>query len=202
MGKIDVKKFLKERINEKRGKVLNPEGNVVGIHPGIMFFTIGERVGERKGFEISNEYRKKIGNKKLYVAEKKKGNVLIIAPEGHEALKRKKVFIKGFKIINPREKVTGKKFKARIRHLGELHSGKLWKNGARPTRDLARGRIQIHSRNLSPALQLDGKIKKMGTNERRWMFKFNKAVEGVAEGQIIVLHDGERLVCGGEIRLK
>lgn len=163
LGKIDVKKFLHSRIKDKKGVVVSPSGEVVGSHNGQMFFTIGERVGDRKGFVISNEYRKGVRGKRLFVARKLSGNKLMVAPEGSKELRTRVVFIKGFKFVNGKE-MSG--LKGRIRHLGELHSGKLSKAGG------------------------------------RWKFVFAKGVEGIAEGQLIVLHKGTRLVGGGEIRLR
>lgn len=122
LGKINVKSFLKERIKQKPGKIKTPEGEVVGDHPGIMFFTTGERVRETKGLKLEREWSKK-HREKLYIAEKKiKENTLIIVPENHQLLKRKKVVLKNFKKLS-----TGKNLKARIRHLGTLHAGTLKK---------------------------------------------------------------------------
>ncbi|MBI5804246.1 hypothetical protein HY450_03315, partial [Candidatus Pacearchaeota archaeon] len=115
--------FLKKKIKEKEGKLISPEGENIGKHPGAMFFTIGERATEGKGFEID---RKKTGNRRLYVAEKKKNNVLVIAHEGDPSLERKWLYIKNFHIINKKEKLP-EMMKARIRHLGELFPGRLKK---------------------------------------------------------------------------
>lgn len=164
VGNVDMKKFLKRKIKEKRGDILASSGEVVGSHLGIMFFTIGERIRERKGFTIDKEWKKKHPGK-LYVARKISGNKLVIAEAGDKILKRKKVFAKNFRLVNGGEKINGKKFKGRIRHLGGLHLGTLKKK------------------------------------EKRWVFEFSKGLEGVAEGQQIVLYNGERVVGGGEIRL-
>lgn len=163
LGQIDLKDFLKQRIKEKEGKVVDSSGVVVGKHPGMTFFTIGERVGERKGFEIYSSYRNKIGHAKLFVAAKKKGNVLVVAPEGSTLLRRRKIYVNGLKFISGVEPGA---MSGRIRHLGELNRGVLRKIGS------------------------------------RWVFEFLKGVEGLAEGQWIVLYKGEKVVGGGEIRLK
>lgn len=174
LGKIDMKKFLRERIKEKKGKVLSHEGEVVGSHNGVMFFTIGERVRDSKGIKVEDKFRRKFPGR-LFIAEKKRGNVLVIAPQGHEILRRKKVYIKDLKWINKEE---GKGLRARIRHLGLLEKGRLrkenWKKGVPPTYP----------------------------KRFRWTFVFDKGVEGVAEGQFIVLYKGERVVGSGEIRLR
>lgn len=45
VGTVDIKTLLKEYISEKQGDVLNEQGEVIGYHPGVMFYTIGERHG-------------------------------------------------------------------------------------------------------------------------------------------------------------
>lgn len=140
LGKIDMKKFLQERIKKKKGKVLSHEGKKVGEHPGVMYFTIGERVRDAKGLNIDNSYRKRFTGR-LFIA-KKRGNTIVIAPEGHELLKTKKVFIKGFGWSGEREKIPSK-LKARIRHLGELNSGKLSKKNGRWVFEFDKGVVGV-----------------------------------------------------------
>jgi tRNA-specific 2-thiouridylase len=45
VGKVDMKDFLKHFLKEKKGKVLDENGSVLGHHPGSIFFTLGERHG-------------------------------------------------------------------------------------------------------------------------------------------------------------
>jgi tRNA-specific 2-thiouridylase len=45
IGKIDLKEFLAHYIQSEPGNVLNEKGEIIGIHPGALFFTIGERHG-------------------------------------------------------------------------------------------------------------------------------------------------------------
>ena len=45
IGKVDVKEFLSHYIETKPGKVLDDKGKGIGIHPGSLLFTIGERHG-------------------------------------------------------------------------------------------------------------------------------------------------------------
>ena len=123
VGNIDFKGFLRNKVREKKGNVFSPEGKVIGTHPGAFFFTIGERVGEGKGILIEKDYRNK-HHGKIYVAAKK-ANSLVVAPENHLLLKRKEVTIKNIHFISGKT-ILGK-FKARIRHLGKLHSGTLKK---------------------------------------------------------------------------
>lgn len=45
VGTIDIKTLLKRYIDEREGNVLDEEGKIIGIHEGVMFYTIGERHG-------------------------------------------------------------------------------------------------------------------------------------------------------------
>jgi tRNA-uridine 2-sulfurtransferase len=45
IGEVNIKEFLKQQITEKKGNLLDTEGNVVGEHDGAWFYTIGQRHG-------------------------------------------------------------------------------------------------------------------------------------------------------------
>ena len=45
LGLLDMKEFLSHYIETHEGDVLDRSGNVIGKHPGALFFTIGERHG-------------------------------------------------------------------------------------------------------------------------------------------------------------
>jgi tRNA-specific 2-thiouridylase len=51
IGKVDLKDFLSHYVKTEKGNVLNEDGEVIGTHPGALFFTIGER----HGFTISKK---------------------------------------------------------------------------------------------------------------------------------------------------
>ena len=147
IGKQNMKLFLKDRIKTIPGKVLSPDKVVVGTHPGIAFFTIGERVGDKTGVIINNKYRN-LQNSKLYVADKIKNN-LIVAPANHKILKKSIIKLKSLHIINSKVKFP-KKLKARIRHLGEFVNGDLIKNNgkyifrlSKPIEQIAPGQILV-----------------------------------------------------------
>jgi tRNA-specific 2-thiouridylase len=157
LGKTpNIKSFLEKTIKKKKGKILSPEGKLLGHHPGASYFTIGQKVLEHLGMQIHKP--KEYAQKRYYVAEKRNSNILIAAPEGHPILKKKSVKLMSFHAINPKEAIP-KKMTARIRHLGQLHKG-----------------------------TLKGSI-----------FTFKKPVEGIAEGQAIVLYNGRQVIGGGEI---
>ena len=45
VGKVPMKEFLGQRIVKRKGKVIDTDGNVLGEHDGVEFFTIGQRQG-------------------------------------------------------------------------------------------------------------------------------------------------------------
>ena len=45
IGDIDVHKFLAERLGSNPGEVVDTQGNVIGAHQGLWFYTIGQRHG-------------------------------------------------------------------------------------------------------------------------------------------------------------
>ncbi len=45
LGMLDMKDFLAHYIKPKKGSVLNNEGEAIGIHDGVVFYTLGERHG-------------------------------------------------------------------------------------------------------------------------------------------------------------
>lgn len=45
IGPVNVNAFLKERIQPKDGEVISTDGQVIGAHEGVWFYTIGQRGG-------------------------------------------------------------------------------------------------------------------------------------------------------------
>ena len=120
IGKVNLKNFLQKKIKPKKGKILSPEGKIIGQHDGIYYYTIGQRIGPRFGIEIEKEGGKQL--KRWYVAKKiSKTNLLIAAPERHPLLYRKEIIIKNpswiSEIPNKNKIYT---VHARIRQVGEL----------------------------------------------------------------------------------
>ncbi len=124
IGKVNLKDFLKKKIKPKKGKILNPEGQQIGIHDGIYYYTIGQRIGPRFGIDIKKEIGYEQSMKKYYIAKKDaKKNIITVAPEGHKILYQKDLIIKSPHWINKTPKPG--KYYARIRNVGELLSSKL-----------------------------------------------------------------------------
>ena len=124
IGKINLKKFLQQKIKNKAGKIFDPEGKQIGTHDGIYYYTIGQRIGPRFGIEVEKK-DKKGQVKKWYVARKiLKTNTIIAAPENHPLNFRKEIWLNQPHWISETPK-NNMKVLTRIRQVGELLSSKL-----------------------------------------------------------------------------
>jgi tRNA-specific 2-thiouridylase len=92
LGNIHLSDFLSDFIDEKKGKVLDTSGKVLGSHSGAHQFTIGQRRGLKiGGFD-----------KPKYVAEKNiKTNTVVLADENDPALLSSEVDLINVNFINP-----------------------------------------------------------------------------------------------------
>lgn len=120
VGNVEAREFLKRRLKEKKGLVVDVKGGVVGEHEGIWFYTIGQR----GGWKLSRRGQKRFasGGKTpiLYVIEKRANKNELVVGVAEEANKEKMRvgelnWIKGK--VGEEEL---KKVRVRIRHTGEL----------------------------------------------------------------------------------
>ncbi len=169
IGKINMKDFLSKKIKPKKGNIVNPKGEIIGQHDGIYYYTIGQRLGPRYGFEIKKDSDDKQNLNRWYVARKDaKKNLLVAAPEGHPLLYRKEITVLDPHWISekPPIKPNGKtKVFARIRQVGELIPAKLSYN----------------------------------EKKKKFQITLNRAITGVSEGQAIVLYKSKEVLGGGVI---
>ncbi len=177
IGKINLKEFLQKKIKPKRGIILDPEGNKLGEHDGIFYYTIGQRIGSRYGIEISKPEKMQ---KKWYVARKiPETNIIIAAPEGHKLNFRKEIIIKNPYWISEKPKNNSRVLYSNPRSI---------KSPSRPAKVLAR--IRQVGELLPSVLQYKNK---------KYKIILNKAITGVSQGQAIVLYQGEKCLGGGVI---
>lgn len=126
IGEINVHDFLKERLGENPGEVVDTKGNVIGEHKGLWFYTIGQR----HGFTLKGKIRTENNEWKhvvppFYVIAKDVKNNQLVVGFGEET------YTDSFSVsrmhwINP---VTDTVFQeekdirvdVRIRHTGKLH---------------------------------------------------------------------------------
>ncbi len=110
VGQLDLKEFLKEFIEEKDGDVLDMEGNVVGKHRGVLFYTLGER----HGFEI---FKKTPNESPLYVISKDlKNNTITVSDSPFSKDDDKEVPIESVNWVSGQTPDLSKKYQARIRY--------------------------------------------------------------------------------------
>ena len=120
VGNVKAREFLKRRLKEKRGLVVDVRGGVVGEHEGIWFYTIGQR----GGWKLNRRAQRKFVNKGempvLYVIEKRARENQLVVGVAEEATKEKMRvgnlnWVKGRLREGELEGV-----KVRIRHTGDL----------------------------------------------------------------------------------
>lgn len=134
IGKINLKDFLSKKIRPKKGKIFDPDGKIIGEHDGIYFYTIGQRLGPRYGFEVERQDPNTKRMSRWYVAKKNaKTNVLIAAPEGHSLLLRKEITVKELHLIDEVKEnfLKHKKVFSRIRQVGELIPSTVYKKNGK-----------------------------------------------------------------------
>jgi len=102
VGEVPMKEFLQKEIRPRPGKIIL-NGEIVGEHSGLPFYTIGERVG--------------INSKPYFVADKiLKSNELIIAKEGDAILFKNEIIVKDVRWIGGQPFKFPFKCMARLRH--------------------------------------------------------------------------------------
>ena len=75
IGERNFKKFLQQYLPAQRGKIFDLEGNEVGAHDGLMYYTLGQRrglnIGGRKGGNGERWFviKKDLENNILYVSQ-------------------------------------------------------------------------------------------------------------------------------------
>ncbi|MBX4181666.1 tRNA 2-thiouridine(34) synthase MnmA [Candidatus Parcubacteria bacterium] len=114
LGDVSMEDFLSHYIDIKPGKVVNTDGQVIGTHKGLPFYTIGER----HGFEVT---KKSADSSPFYIVAKDvKTNALVVSNDIAEIkdLSPQKVVLKN---VNWIHEPLVPELTARIRY----HGGKL-----------------------------------------------------------------------------
>lgn len=112
IGDIDVRQYVRERINIVPGSVEDVDGNVIGTHEGIQLYTIGQR----HGFTVTN-YQ----GEPLYVVRKDVDrNVLVVGRGAESDVLSFNVSDLHFGFEGADELLFGDEVSVRIRHLGDL----------------------------------------------------------------------------------
>lgn len=78
LGKVSINDFLRLYIPDQPGEIINTEGRVVGEHPGLHHFTLGQRKG--MGVPSNTDHQRYV-----VVAKDFKTNQLVVAFDGPDA---------------------------------------------------------------------------------------------------------------------
>ena len=112
IGEVDIKEFLKQRIEEKKGKVVTSAGEEVGDHDGVSFLTIGQRHGFR--------LKKYFGDPMYVIAKDAETNTLTVGT--HDEALRDTFDVTDLSWVGRDPLTAGDEISCdlRIRHLGKL----------------------------------------------------------------------------------
>ena len=76
IGQVELRRFLKEYINPRKGEVITVDGEKIGEHEGIFYYTIGQRHGLDLG--------SKTGQESYYIVEKRLADNIIVVAKGQD----------------------------------------------------------------------------------------------------------------------
>ncbi len=83
LGSLDFNSFLQEKLGKKKGKIIDKQGNILGEHQGLWFYTIGQRKS------INIPVKKGRTGLPWFVAEKDiKKNTLVVSQNEKDLLKK------------------------------------------------------------------------------------------------------------------
>ncbi|MFA5934284.1 MAG: tRNA 2-thiouridine(34) synthase MnmA [Candidatus Paceibacterota bacterium] len=175
IGKIDIKDFLKNYIEEKKGEVLNEEGEVIGTHDGVFYLTVGQRHGFKVTQIDADKTRTYADIGPYYIIAKNiKDNTIVVSQNPNKILVGgidfKKIKIKNINWTLDEEPDFSKKYSARIRYRQPLEECKIVKS-------------------------LKSKVESGEEIE----INFIKPQKAITAGQSIVIYDGEACLGGGII---
>jgi len=120
VGDVEAREFLKRRLNEKRGLVVDIKGQVVGEHEGIWFYTIGQRGGWKLNRRAQKRFADGGKTPILYVIEKRVSKNELVVGAAKEANKEDMKVGELNWIKGRMEERELRGLKVRIRHTGEL----------------------------------------------------------------------------------
>ncbi len=172
VGNVEVREFLRRRLEEKPGEVVDASGKVIGKHKGVAFYTIGERGGwtldpRTQKLQTSRTQDGDV-TKVYYVVDKVAATNRLIVGDKNEVMS-KKLVVSGLSFVNQSkgENMDTKDLYVRIRHGGEV--------------------IKIQE------------LKNSRNQDKEVVFELEKEVFGVASGQSAALYTGIGECLGGGI---
>ncbi len=183
IGDINVHNFLKERLGENPGEVVDTAGNIIGSHKGLWFYT----VGQRNGFQINAKTVIKMDDgttidkhniPPFYVIRKNPEKNQLVVGFGHETLTNT--------------------FEVRDMHWIVAENKKL---------ALLTSNDTEHKTELFVRIRHTGELLKCGLeiaeNNKNYNVKLIQPTKGIAEGQSAVFYEkisteaGTEMICLG-----
>ncbi len=177
VGNVEAREFLARRLKENPGKVINKEGEVIGTHDGVWFYTIGQRGGWNLTPEAQKKYVTKYKTPVFYIIEKDAEKNVLVVGEADEAMKDSFEASEVNIISDTKWKIND--LKVRIRHGGELV-------GAR-----------VEFIDMDSRLRGNDKVDK--SKIRSVFVVLDKPMRGVASGQSAVFYSNEGECLGGGV---
>jgi len=173
IGEVPMKEFLqnKLKIKNKIGDIVTANGEVVGKHEGLGFYTIGERIGLKISnfqFQISNKFQM-TNSKPTFVIDKRiDKNQLVVGHEDNPLLWKKEIEVGEVNWIGGQTSEFPLKCEVRLRHRQPLQKAEI--------------------RNM-----------KLGNNNNILNVVFDKPQRAVTPGQFAVIYKNKECLGGGVI---
>lgn len=114
IGEVSMKEFLLKKIKPQPGVIVTSDGQKIGEHDGLPFYTIGQRHLGTKSLELKTE---KGETKALYVVDKNfNTNELVVGDDNDPLLYKKEAEISDINWISGQTPVFPLKCEVRLRH--------------------------------------------------------------------------------------
>lgn len=131
IGKRRFSEFLQNYLPKKTGDIINENGEIIGKHDGLAFYTIGQRQGLGIGGikKLANPTNSKQMHQPWYLAKKDIDSNSLIAVQGknHPWLWQKQVIAKNLHWLGSEIPKVGEEVLGKIRYRQEYNSGKIKK---------------------------------------------------------------------------
>ncbi|HXK52633.1 tRNA 2-thiouridine(34) synthase MnmA [Candidatus Nomurabacteria bacterium] len=164
IGEVDIKEFLHKRISFHKGLVVDEQGEIIGEHDGIEFYT----VGQRHGFRI-NRY---VGLPLYVVGKNVEKNELIV---GYAAQANVSIFsVEDLSWVGS-VPAFPLKCDVRVRHLGEMHDCRVISSSSKSG---ASGTTTEHKMENSLLVTLEDPIFGVAPGQSAVFYSGNKVLGG------------------------
>lgn len=117
IGEVKLVDFLKRYLPSKAGNIISKDGKLLGKHPGIQYYTIGQR----KGLNLPGG--------PYYIMEKNPENNTLIVTGNKKDLEKRRILVSDVNWLLPEELRLPLRIKAKIRYRQKMAWAKLskWK---------------------------------------------------------------------------